>query len=98
LLPPPTLPYTTLFRSSLESRIRVPNIGKLHHQRRIDLQSHGVRELLRAFPPWRAVNKHFGAADKCNLAVPQMVEMLERQPSSRLDRKSTRLNSSHQII
>src|SRR2546430_5280551 len=55
------------------------------------------RKLLNAFPSRPAVNQHFGSANGCDFAVPQVIKVFERQPSAR-DRKSTRLNSSHSQI
>ena len=50
----------------------------------IEFQSRRVRELLNPFPSRSAVDQHFGPADERNLAVSQMVEMFECQPTARL--------------
>ena len=42
-----------------------------------------MRKLLNAFPSRPAVNQHFGSANGCDFAVPQVIKVFERQPSAR---------------
>src|SRR5258708_17774788 len=73
-------PYTTLFRSRLEARVRK-----------------GAREALRAEGRRRGVL--VAARDERGRLDPRQEGEDRRAPEDHgLDRKSTRLNSSHQII
>src|SRR5256885_14839892 len=83
-------PYTTLFRSQYASLGVVHEQGRapgVHHVR--DLAQDALRRLVE---PDRATEDLTDRVDEVDLLVPL------RQLRGHLDRKSTRLNSSHLVI
>src|SRR5207244_11285837 len=95
--PPPTLlPYTTLFRSQdLLTSVRVPKLAagtgwsyQKFHRRAIDWAIVGVAAL---------VERDDGTVKRAAVGLTNMATTPLRAAGVE-DRKSTRLNSSHQII
>src|SRR5207244_6664230 len=94
-LSPPLLPYTTLFRSRVEQLAPVELLELVPELIRPDEQGHvarmlGVRQADDAGQPVRGPER-----------MDHVVALQPQDPPSatgEVDRKSTRLNSSHQII
>src|SRR5205807_9672756 len=92
LPPPPTstlFPYTTLFRSHLSRAVELdPKISETHHN---------LGLALAAEQDYKRALFHFSEALRLNPRHPDAEKNI-RQARALLDRKSTRLNSSHLVI